>query len=376
MPTAFPISNRMNILRRYCFQELLAPFFLSLFLVTFIFMVGNLFDLADLLVNKGVSLFDVIKLIILMVPSLLGFILPTAVLASILLVFGGFAQNNEINAIKASGVNLVRLVLPIVTFGFLLSFLSLFLIDQIQPRSEYQSRQLIRELVVKRPAAYLEAGRFIKDFQGYTFWINKISGNRLEGVTIFQHEEDKPTRTIIAERGEAISAPDQKSLSIKLYNGTSDEPNPADASVLYKLNFETFLLSNITIGKQRGGIQKKEKEMTIDELLYQLRTSDEVKNFPKKRRETESEIHKKISFSFATVIFVLIGLPVAIISRRGEALISFTFAMIVVAIYYVLFVWGRMMAINGYLPAWLALWLPNFILLAVSAFLIKRMVQL
>ena len=366
----------MNILRRYCFRELVSPFFMSLFLVTFIFMVGNLFDLADLLVNKGVSLFDVIKLIILMIPSLLGFILPTAVLTSILLVFGGFAQNNEINAMKASGVNLIRLVLPVVMLGFLLSFFSLFLIDQIQPRSEYQSRQLIRELVVKRPAAYLEAGRFIKDFQGYTFWINKIKGNRLEGVTIFQHEEGKPTRTIIAERGEVASTPDQKALAIKLYNGTSDEPNPDDDSVLYKLNFETFVLSNITIGKPRGGVQKKEKEMTIDELLYQLKNNEEVRTIPKKKRETESEIHKKISFSFATVIFVLIGLPVAIISRRGEALISFTFAMIVVSIYYVLFVWGRMMAINGYLPPWLALWLPNFLLLTVSAVLIKRMVQL
>lgn len=366
----------MNILRRYCFRELVTPFFLSLFLVTFIFMVGNLFDLADLLVNKGVSFFDVIKLIILMIPSLLGFILPTAVLTSILLVFGGFAQNNEINAMRASGVNLIRLVLPIISLGFLLSFFSLFLIDQIQPRSEYQSRQLIRELVVKRPAAYLEAGRFIKDFQGYTIWINKIHGSKLEGVTIFQHQEDKPTRTIIAEWGEAIPSEDQRSLAIKLYNGTSDEPNPDDDSVLYKLNFETFVLSNITIGKPRGGVKKKEKEMTIDELLYQLKNSEEVKNFPKKRRETESEIHKKISFSFATVLFVLIGLPVAVISRRGEALISFTFAMIVVSIYYVLFVWGRMMAINGYLPPWIALWLPNFILLTVSGFLIKRMVQL
>ena len=54
---------------------------MSLFLVTFIFMMGNLFDLADLLVNKGVSVFDLLKLILFLVPSLVGFILPTAALA-------------------------------------------------------------------------------------------------------------------------------------------------------------------------------------------------------------------------------------------------------------------------------------------------------
>jgi len=143
----------MTLLYRYYLKELVYPFFMSLFVVTFIFMVGNLFDLADLLVNKGVSLFDILKLIVLMIPSLLGFILPTAALTSILLVFGSFAQNNEILAMKASGINLFRILTPVIGVAFLVSIFSLFLIDQIQPRSEYESRQLVRQLVVKRPAA-------------------------------------------------------------------------------------------------------------------------------------------------------------------------------------------------------------------------------
>ncbi len=365
----------MTILRRYCLRELIYPFLMSLFLVTFIFMVGNLFNLADLLVNKGVSIFDVLKLILLMIPSLLGFILPTAALTSVLLVFGNLAQNNEIMAIKASGVHLFRLLIPVIAIAFVMSFFSLFLVDQVQPRSEYESRQLFRHLVAKRPSAYLEPGRFIKDFEGYTFWINQIKGNRLEGITVFQFQEGKPTRTVIAEWGEIVSSPDQQSLALKLHNGTSDEPNSDDPSVLYKLNFKTFLLANITAGKQKGGLGKKEKEMTIDELLYQLK-DNEVKRIPKKKREVQAEIHKKISFSFATVVFVLVGLPVAIISRRGEAVISFSVAVAVVAIYYVLFVWGRTMAINGYLPAWIALWVPNVVLMGVSVFFGIRMVQL
>lgn len=366
----------MTILRRYCLRELMLPFVMSLLVVTFIFMVGNLFDLADLLVNKGVSIFDLLKLIILMIPSLLGFILPTAALTSVLLVFGSFAQNNEIIAMKANGVHLYRLLIPVVAVAFLLSFFSLFLIDQVQPRSEYESRQLMRQLVVKRPAAYLEAGRFIKDFQGYTFWINRKKGNRLEGITIFQTQEGKPTRTIIAEWGEIISSPEQQSLALQLYNGTSDEPNPDDPSVLYKVNFKTYLLPNVATGKQRGGVGKKEKEMTIDELVYRLEHVGDVKNVPKNRRASEAEIHKKISFSFATLVFVLVGLPVAIISRRGEVVVSFSLAMGVVAVYYVLFVWGRMMAINGFLPPWIALWMPNALLILIAAVLSRRMLQL
>ena len=136
------------------------------------------------------------------------------------------------------------------------------------------------------------------------------------------------------------------------------------------------MLPDVSVGRERGGVNKKEKEMTIDELAYQLKHNWEALNVPKKRREIEAEIHKKISFSFATVVFVLVGLPTAIISRRGEIVVGFTIAIAVVAVYYILFVLGRAMAINGTLPAWVALWLPNAMMLALAAFLGKRMVQL
>jgi LPS export ABC transporter permease LptF len=335
-------------------------------------MVGNLVKIADLLVNKGVSIFDIIKILLLAVPSVLGFILPTGTLASVLLVFGNLAQNNELIAMKASGVNLVRVVLPVIAVAFLLSLMSLFLNDQVQPRAMYWYRQLIREMVVKRPVAYLDEGRFIKDFKGYILYINKIKGDRLEGVTIYQPQENKPTRTIMAEWGKILTSPDQQSLSLNLFNGTSDEPNPDEPSVFYKLNFKTFLLPNISLGEASGGKGKKPKEMTIDELIYQLQHDEEAKSSVKRHRELEAEIHKKISFSFATFVFVLIGLPAAAITRRGEAIVSFSVAMGIVAIYYVLFVWGSTMAVNGFLPPVVALWIPNFLLMGVAFFLGSR----
>lgn len=362
------------ILRRYCLREHFYPFTLSLLLFTFIFMVGNLVKIADLLVNKGVSILDIFKFLALTIPSVLGFILPTATLAAVILVFGGLAQNNELIAMKASGINLIRVVLPVVAVSFLLSLFSLFLNDQVQPRAMYWFRQLVREMMVKKPTAYLESGRFVKDFKGYVMWINKIKGDKLEGITIYQPQEGKPTRTIIAEWGEIVTAQDQQSLSLKLYNGSSDEPNPDDPAVFYKLNFRTFLLPSISLGEASGGKDKKPKEMTIDELIYRIGHEDEAKESPKRMRELKAEIHKKISFSFATLVFVLIGLPAAMITRRGEAVVSFSLAMGIVAVYYVLFVWGSTMAVSGYLPAPIALWLPNILMMIIAFFLVRKAV--
>jgi len=327
-------------------------------------------------VNKGVSPVDVLRLLLLIMPSVIGFILPTAALSSVLLVFGGFAQNNEITAMKASGVHLLRAMLPVIACAFLLSLLALFLVDQVQPQAEYDSRQIIRGMVLKRPTAYLEPRRFIKDFKDHILWINEVKANRLEGVTIFQSREGR-TRTIIAEWGEIVPSSDEESFSLKLYNGTSDEPNPDDPSVLYKLNFKTFLLPDIMIGKESTGKTKKPKEMSLDELVYQLEHNEELKrNVPQEARKLRAEIHKKISFSFASLVFVLVGLPTAIITRRGEAVISFSIAGAVVAFYYVLFVWGSTMAIRGTFPPWLGLWLPNLLLTGVALILMRRSFQM
>lgn len=369
----------MRILRRYVLRELLTPFLISLLFFTFVFFVGNLFKLADLLVNKGVSLWDLLRILSLLMPSLFSYIIPTSALTAILLVFGGFAQNNEITAIRASGINLFYIMLPVVLVSFLLSLFSLFLDDQMQGRASFAYRQAAKDLLLRRPLAYLEAGKFVKDFQDYIILTQKIEGNRLHGITIYQPQgEGKPTRTVIAESGEIISSPDDKTLTLKLYNGTSDEPNPDDPSVFYKLNFKTFELPAVHLGKEdpKNKIGKKTRELRVDEILYQLKRDPKAQTNPARRRELEAEFHKKIAFSMATFIFALVGLPLAIITRRGEAVVSFSLAMGIVAFYYILFVWGRAMAIEGKMPPLICLWFPNVLMAGCGVALMKRVLSI
>ncbi len=334
--------------------------------------------LADLLINKGVSLFDILKILILLIPKLTSLTLPTSALAAVLLVFGSFAQNNEISAMKANGINLFSVMVPVLLVSFLLSLVSLFLNDQIQSRAQFAYRQAVKDLLLKNPLSYLEAGKFVKDFQDYIILTQKISGNRLEGITIYQpQEKGKATRTIIAEWGEIISSPGEKTLTLKLYNGTSDEPNPDDPSVFYKLNFKTFELPPIHLGKENPAsakAKKKVKDMTLDEILYGLRHDGEVRTTSLLRREYQAEFHKRISFSFAPFVFALIGLPLAIITRRGEAVISFSVAIGIVALYYVFFVWGRAVTVEGYIPPAIALWLPNVFMAGCGIYLMRRVV--
>ncbi|HNV86547.1 MAG TPA: LptF/LptG family permease [Candidatus Omnitrophota bacterium] len=363
----------MKILRRYILRELAIPFMISLALFMTIFIVGNLVKLADLLVNKGVSLFDILKLLLLLMPNLLGFVLPTSVLTAILLTFGSFAQHNEIIAIKTSGIHLWRVMSPVVVLGFFISIVALILNDQILPQASHSYRSLVKEILIKKPIAYLEAGRLVKEFSDFIILAQKIEGNQIEGITIYQPQKDKPTRTIVAERGEILSSPSDKTLLLKLYNGSSDEPNPDDPNVFYKLDFKTFELPPIRLGEETGPRQKKIKDMTLDEIMMRIeknprKTEEEIDTYNALR----SEFHKKISFSFASLVFAVIGLPLAIITRRGEAIISFCLAMGIVSLYYVMFVWANTMGSHGVLPPGVVMWLPNVFVLGIGAALFKR----
>ncbi len=365
----------MKILQRYVLRELVFPFAISLILFTFIFIVGNLVKLADLLVNKGVSIFDILYILMLLTPKLFGFILPTSLLTAVLLTFGALAQHNEIIAIKACGVNVWKIMAPIVALGFLVSLIALITNDQIQSKASFAYRRAVKNILIKKPMAYLEAGRLIKEFREYIILVQKIEGNRLEGVTIYQPQTNKPTRTIIAERGEIISSPNDKTLVLKLYNGSSDEPNPDDPNVFYKLDFKSFELPPINLGTDEAPMNKKIKDMTLDEIMVKIRqNSKKTKEDGEALNALRSEFHKKISFSFASFVFTLIGLPLAIITRRGETVISFCLAMGVVTFYYILFVWTSTLGTYGVMPPGILLWLPNIFLIGIGVHLIKRVV--
>lgn len=368
----------MKILRFYALRELLFPFLVSIVVVTFILLVGNLVILADLLVNKGVSLVDILRMLGLLIPRLLGFTLPAGVLAAVLLVFGNFAQHNEITAAKASGVNIIGIGVPVLIVGFILSLFALILNDQFLPRVTHAYRKARSEMLLKHPTAYIEAGRFIKVFKGYVILTQKVEGNRLEGITIYQLQDEKPTRTIMAESGEIISSEDDMTLTLKLYNGTSDEPNSENPDVFYKLDFKEFELPPISLGDTEiSEGEKKNKDMTIDELILKLRGIKDTEDWAdEKRLEVRTEIHRKIAFSFGSFVFVVIGIPLALLTRRGEAVVSFGLAAVVVVIYYAFFVWAKTSAIQGILPPVVALWMPNLVLLAVGIFLTKKVVHL
>jgi len=339
---------------------------MSIIVFTFVLLVGNIIQLADLIINKRVDIISVLKLFFYLVPWLLSFTLPVAALTGVILTFGRLSSDGELIAMKASGVGLARISSPILMVGLIFSFAAFFMNDQVSSNASYASRQIIKDVGVKNPAAYLEAGTFIRGFGNYVIFIYEIKGNKLKNIRVYQPQEGKSTRTIVAESGTIKSFPDQEVIELTLNNGTSEEPSPTEPDSFYKLNFKTYHMTlDLSKIMKKEKIGKKAREMTINELREEIEKC-ETQNISAK--ELYVEICKKINMSLAPIVLILAGIPLGIRAHRSEKSIGFGISLILFAIYWGVFLGGITLALKGTLSPIMGTSLPNIIFFAIGIF--------
>jgi len=306
-----------------------------------------------------------------MTPYLLIYTLPIAALTAVLMSLGRLSSDNEIVAIKASGINLFTLILPLLILGLILSLILVLFNDRVIPYAHYETRKTLIDVGIKNPTAALEPGVFINSFEKYILFIYHIDQNKLSNIRIYEPRgEGKPTRTIVAKQGEFIAIPEQKIVKLKLINGTSDEPDPDNPNVFYKLNFKTYFMTlNLAHAQDKNSIEKKPKDMTIQELQNEI---------SKLRKEgidphpLETQVQQKISLAFACFVFILLGTSLAIVTRRREKSINFGIAFIIVGLYYILLMGCEALSLEGYADPKILMWIPNIIFGTIGAILTYR----
>ncbi len=360
----------MFLLRRYVLKELFGPCLMAFVIFTFVLVVGNLVKLADLLVNKGVPLTDVARLFFLLIPTLLSHTVPMALLTGTLLTFGRLSSDHEITAMQACGVNLWSLAVPVAAVGLAVSALLMVINDRMVPSSHFATRKVLEEIGIRNPAAYIEPGTFIKEFKPYILFTYGMEGNHLRKVRVYEPMPGRPTRTILAERAEFVPLPATRQVQFKLFQGTTDEPDPQNPVKLYKLEFASYAMTlTLAQGRDPNTLGKKPKDMTFAELRHEI---DELAAQGIDPSPLEAERHRRLATSASVFAFVLVGMPLAIRTRRAERSIGFALSLGLILLYYLLLLGGQSLAIEGTVPAIPALWLPNALMVLVGLGLLRR----
>lgn len=361
----------MKTLRNYILRESVMPFSLSLTVMTSVFLLGNLIRLTDMVINKGVGLGSVGKVFLYYIPFFLTYTLPISSLVAVILTFSRFSADNEILAIRANGIHLRRLLGPALIVGMILSLFAIILNIQIIPYAYQKQRELLKEMGTKNPTALLEAGTFINDFKDQVLFIYRIEGNRMYNVRIYQPQPDgKMTRTITAKEGEFTQVPGEDKIKLKLINGTSDEPDLENPSNFYKLRFNTFFKTlDLTAGGDKK-VEKKPKGMTLKEVREKIK---ELETVGIDATPLTIEFHRKLAWSLSVLVFIMIGMPIAVVTHRREKTANIALALLCAATYYLLTLGCEALCVQKVTPIELTMWAPNIIGLIIAGILNYRL---
>ena len=268
---------RLTILQRYVLKEHLFPFLMGFSVVTFLLTMDLLFDYLDLLIGKGIPAFIVLQLFVYGLGWMIALSIPCAILVATLMTFGRLSQDNEINAMRSSGVNLFSIMLPPLTAAIIVSLMLALFMNFVLPNSNHAFANLLMDISRKRPAAQIKEGVFIDDFEGYSMLINKLDDRtgKMSNVTIYDFHTGSVPTTIFAKRGKLSFSEDKNVLTLYLQDGEIHEvPDPTEPRKYRRLVFKTHVI-NITnaYGQlERSNRQVRgEREMSVSGLTERIK---------------------------------------------------------------------------------------------------------
>lgn len=278
------------IIYKYILKSHVGPFVFSLTTLVFLFLFQFLIKSIDQLVGKGLSLWIIIQLIALNLAWMLTLAVPMAVLVATLMAFGGLSSANEITIMKAGGISLKKLMIPVIICALIITYLMVLFNNDVLPEANHQAKILLQDISRTKPTFILEAGKFSDDIGGARILVKKTfeNSNNLEGIFIYDYSNPDVRNVITASNGDIGFTSDFKSVIMNLKNGEIHQLNLKDYVDGYRLvKFEThrITLDAAGFGFQRSSdnaLSRGDREMSaqamnavVDSMkVFQIRNND------------------------------------------------------------------------------------------------------
>ncbi|MFH1369540.1 MAG: LptF/LptG family permease [Elusimicrobiota bacterium] len=360
----------MKTLQRYIIREFAESFLFGLLIFSIILLLDQIFQLIDLIISKGVPVLTAGKLFLLIMPNIMSLTIPMAVLLAILLSYGRLSEDNEITAMRSSGLGYLSFTAPILIIVAVLSVLMIYFNQNLTPSTNRQFRQMYKDVLAQRPLVKFEDNSItsIGEYKIYVKEVDKRT-DRLLGVNIYRfsaEDTDAPWRITASS---AIVSAGAQSVVFCLYRGFWQKPNPSKPENLVHLNFIKYIFS-IPMGGQILPISQSLHELTGKELLNEI-SAYRSKKLPTNFLETQYWL--RWALAFAPLVMALVGIPLGIVLERGGKSIGFGVSLALIFAYYILLVIGLNFGEKGLLRPGVILWLPDAALLGTGVWLWKRM---
>jgi len=352
---------KRKTLIRYLISEVLPPFLLGLLAFTFILLIGRLLKLIELVISRGVSPLQVGKLLILIMPTFLEMTVPMAFLLAILLGLGRMANDQELLAMKASGVSPLEILWPIAGLSLIVSILTMITTLYARPAANSALKQELYNIAKSRVGAALKEKVFNDDFPKILIYVEEIipPGSTAQGIFIVDKRDRVREDIILGKVARITTNADSNTLELRLFDGSiyEREKNRVGFSQT-RFNIYDF---KVDLDELIGPVRQKEagpKELTLEVLL---KTIEEKRQHGDRSIPERMELHQRIAFGFIPLMFGMLGVALALLPRPSRARRSWGFMLCLfwLLVYYFLLSIGKALGDRGHLEPLPALWLPN-----------------
>ncbi|MDX2168958.1 MAG: LPS export ABC transporter permease LptF [Deltaproteobacteria bacterium] len=361
----------MKILDRYILREMVVPFLLGLAVFTSILLIIRILKLVELVVNRGVPLGQMALIFSYIMPAFLELTVPMALLLAILVAFGRLSSDSEVVALRAAGISLFRLLVPVAAFAATVALLTLWLSITARPWGNSHLRTGLYEIVKTRAVAGIKPKVFNDEFKDLVIYVDRVqpASDLLEGVLIADSRDASMRNTVYAESGRLVTNETRHSLTLRLQNGgiysTGRGQGYQDTRFV---TYDITLDLNAALAQLRNR-EKDASEMTRAELQAAI-AAKQAAGEPAYVERVEAA--RKYAIAFACLVFAALGVPLGIQPTRSVHSRGFSISLVLIFLYYLLLTFGQNLGERGALPPLVAVWLPNAVLASVAAVLLAR----
>ena len=273
----------MLLISRYIIKELILPFIYSLMIIAFMLFINFFLRAIDRFLGKGLSALTIFEYLFLNLAWIVALAVPMAVLIATLMAFGRMSEDNEINAMRASGISFMSILKPALIFGLTICLSLTYFNNYILPEMNFYARLLQGDIHKKRPGLDIEPGHFINSIPDYSMIIRKDNNGLMEDVRIFSKENQEIQTSIYSLTGELEILDD--AIVLMLYDGEIHELDLNDYKSYRRINFKEHKIiipADDMMLARRDTSNRSDREMTVPMMLdkkanYNKR-SDRVKN--------------------------------------------------------------------------------------------------
>lgn len=363
----YSVTMMIRILDRYIFKELLIPFCFGIFILTFLILIHQLLRLMELVIDKGVDLLSVGQIFLTLLPSFFLLTIPMAVLMASVMTFNRLSNDNEITALKSTGVGFYRFLRPVLFFSAAAAFMTLFMGMIAQPWGGGSFKSLGMKILKKRASVGIEEGKFNGTFSNLMIYVESMpTFTEMEGVFIYDMRDPGTPKVITAKKGILLNDPGAGAIGFHLLEGSLHAQGKG-GSDYQRAVFATYDLK-LDLGSVLQGGNAGLETPTYREMKRAVEASG---GKDLRALRLLSEFYKNFSFSFASLVFGLVGVPLGIISGRTGRLGGFTVGIGLITLYYLLNTLGDYLITIRLAAPFLAVWLPHFALIPLTLYLMR-----